>query len=104
MAKVYIGDVGTILKVRTGYNFITDASASVELRVMRPGDTTEVTWIAAPSGVASEASNGIVLHYIDSTNLTTAGQYKVQALVGEGDSTNQWFGQPGAFTIYNRWS
>ena len=104
MARIYLGDIGTVLKVTTGYDFATDASATCVLKVLRPGDTTAQTWDGTVSSVASEKSAGVVRHYIQPGALSGAGTYKVQALVSEGDGTNQWYGQTAQFVIKPLWT
>jgi len=104
MAKVYLGDVGTILKITTGYNFLTDSSATCELKVMRPGDSTAQTWGATISSTPSEAQSGIVRHIIDTTNLAGSGTYRIQSLVHAGDGTNQWYGNVASFIINPLWT
>jgi len=104
MARIYLGDIGTVLKVTTGYDFATDESANCVLKVLRPGDTTEQTWDGTISSVASEKTAGVVRHYILPSELAGVGTYKVQALVSEGDSTNQWYGQTAQFNIKALWT
>lgn len=104
MAKVYIGDIGTVLKITTGYDFSVDTSATCTLKVLRPGDTTVYDWDATISSTASEKAAGVVRHYIDPANLNGAGTYKLQAFIEAGDSTNQWYGQVAQWVIHSLWT
>ena len=104
MARIYYGDIGTVLKVTTGYDFGDDTAATCDFMVMKPGDSTAETWDGTVSSVASEAAAGVVRHYIDSSAIDSTGIYHLQALVYAGDGTNQWYGQVTSFEIKPLWT
>jgi hypothetical protein len=105
VAKLYDGDIGTVLKVTTGADFTTLTDATCQLIVKRPNDTT-VTWDATIASVTAEKQAGVVRYIFDGTNdLVGAGTYTLQALVWEGTgSDNKWYGQTVGFSVAERWS
>lgn len=105
MAKFYYGDIGTVLKVTTGVDFTALTDATCDLLVIRPGESSPVTWTGVIGTTAAEKAIGLVRYVFTGTEINTAGTYTVQALVKENDSTsNQWYGQTTSFTIHPRWS
>ena len=107
MAKYYIGDIGTIIKVTTGADFTVLTDASVDLIVKKPGDSTGTTWDATIATSSTEKAAGIVRHVVDgTTDVDSTGTYTLQALVYEnpGSSENQWYGQTTTFTVSNLWT
>jgi hypothetical protein len=106
VAKLYYGDVGTVLKVQTGVDMTVLTDATCILLVKRPGETDPVIWDATISSLADEKEIGLVRYIFDGTNdLIGAGTYVLQALVYEGDANdNKWYGQTTSFTVHELWT
>jgi len=85
MAKVYAGDIGTLIRLDVG----TDVTGSVvEIRVDFEGSS--LTWAAT--------ANGNFVEYVtkgDATDIASAGKYKLQAHVNKG----AWIGLGETVTL-----
>ena len=95
--KTYVGDMGTIIKLRTKVD-LTDAQA-MAIRVKVPGNG-EKQW---PAEVDGPASGGVLQYTITSGDLSVAGEYKVAALVSFTDGS-RYTGETATFTVYEIFS
>lgn len=74
MGKIYKDDIGVLVRADTGVD--VSGAASMEFRVLKPGDTTETTWIAE-----EDSTEGYIKYVTVEGDLDEIGLYKIQAWV-----------------------
>jgi hypothetical protein len=100
MAKVYVGDVGTKIRLDCNPDDLDEidiASAStLKILVLKPSGT-EVEWTASRYG----STNQITYTSVDD-DFDEAGTYKLQAYV-QWSSTSIHLGETAKLRIYNKY-
>lgn len=96
MAKVYVGDIGTLIKLSTGVN-LTDATDQ-SIFYKKPGGTE----IEKAALVESPASSGIIYFTLADGDFDEAGEYKFQAWVEF--PSGEWYGETATLTVYSRYA
>ena len=93
MAKIYVGDVDTILTVETN-SVLTGASAT-NLKILK-ADGTEVTWTGAING----AVNTQIDYTFVADDISVAGDWFLNSFITFAGGS-QWTGETVKFPVYN---
>lgn len=113
MAKPYVGDVGTIIRVDVGVNLFNvivssdadprDDDPQPRFEVIKPGGV-EVTW---PAKVEGAPVSGILYYEITDGDFDVEGVYLLQPIIKFADAQHDgehdlWAGETKSFTVYRR--
>jgi hypothetical protein len=102
MAKVYVGDIGTEIRLDTNPTNLPEidiaTATTLSILVQKPSGAEE-EWVA----VRFEDTNRIY-HYTEDGDLDEAGIYKLQAFVAWADPTSEHRGETVPLKVYDAWT